>query len=121
MNERVSNPDGPHRGTDVDRAASPSRTVAGWVGWHGGELLGVGTPLVAGWLANGWWLVVSAAVAVWCAVHEVRTRREQTAERATVNAPGAPDAITAGHNADAAVSAEHDSTGRDSDETGQSA
>jgi hypothetical protein len=55
-------------------SARTDRVVC-WVGWHLGELIGVGLPLVLAVYVSGWFVVVSVVVLVGWVAHEVRTVR----------------------------------------------
>ncbi|MPZ86309.1 MAG: hypothetical protein GEV28_40450 [Actinophytocola sp.] len=60
------------RGADrVDRVVS-------WIGWHLGELTGIGVPAVLAAAAHPLWAVPAAAVAAGWVAHEVRRARRGT-------------------------------------------
>lgn len=60
-------------------ASGPGRTrtdiVIGWTAGHVAELTGVTAPLVVGAFTTAWVNLISAAVALWWAVHQFREHR----------------------------------------------
>lgn len=58
--------------------------VASWLGWHLGELVGVGVPLVLAITVSGWFGVASMVVLAAWVVHELRMRRQLSTATRTV-------------------------------------
>jgi hypothetical protein len=55
-----------------------------WVGWHLGELAGVGVPLLLAATVSGWFALLAAVVAAAWVAHEItHTRTQRAARRAT--------------------------------------
>lgn len=74
-------PNSNHSRSPVGLSARTDRVMC-WVGWHLGELLGVGVPLVLAVTISGWFVLLSVLVLAGWVAHEERTARRQQVMRA---------------------------------------
>lgn len=76
----------------------PSRTdrAVSWVGWHLGELAGIGAPLVLAVTVSPWWAALSGVVAAGWIAHEVHTRTTTPAVQRAVDQGRGKDVVEQG-------------------------
>ncbi|WP_019810206.1 hypothetical protein [Saccharomonospora halophila] len=83
MSEHTGPCSTPSRDTDrTQHESTRTDVVVTWIGWHLGELLAVGVPLVLALSVSLWFLGLAVLIGATWAVHEVRLAREQRALRA---------------------------------------
>jgi hypothetical protein len=106
MTEHTSEHHSPHGTPPVSEAGEPDAVVVvaagrvahgertdrvvSWVGWHLGELAGVGVPTVLAATVHPWWTVPAVVVALGWVAHEVRLSRRVKALRTGAAAHSAP-------------------------------
>jgi hypothetical protein len=81
----MSMPPDPARPTEWDPttppcpASSTADVVIRWVGWHLGELTGVGVPLVLAVTVSVWLALIGVLIGALWAMHEIRVSRRHRA------------------------------------------
>lgn len=72
----------------VPREAGRAHRAVGWVGWHLGELVGVGVPTVLAVTVHPLWTVPAVVVAAGWVANERRLARRKTSARADADRAG---------------------------------